>query len=186
MCVCVCIAVFVFARESNQCQLVKDFHEPLPRWIQEWHLSQEEQRELLALIIDALLITRNNLLSLKLVVRFLDTFRAAAAAAAGPLSLSEAAHTLALGGLKTAIRSPVNAFVDRNQLLEVVLKLKLYEGEDAAAAAAASPAKLLLALLTILCQENPLHVKHQHACNIVIIISPACSCFPIMWNLLIN
>ena len=105
-------SIFTYAIASGQTALVHSYHKRVVEWATEWSLPVLEKRNLYLLVSQVLEANKEPSLALSFFVLYLSCFGKDA-------TLPAEAQSLAITAVKSAIKSPVTSFGDRNSLLEV-------------------------------------------------------------------
>ena len=105
-------AILKYAISSGQAALVQSYHKRVVAWVEDWALPVVDKRNLYLLVSEVLEANKEPSLALSFFILYLSGFGKDAA-------LPAEAHALAITAVKSAVKSPVTSFADRNSLLEV-------------------------------------------------------------------
>jgi translation initiation factor 3 subunit M len=106
------ISIFKYAIDTNQTNVVSAYYNRVDGWIKAWDLSIEQRRQLYLLVSTALGKSGHISLCLNFQIRFFETF------ADGQFPAD--VLPLAINTVVSAIKSHIDAFNDRNTIIECV------------------------------------------------------------------
>ncbi len=106
------LAIFTYANSTQQTGLISHFYAKYDEWLASWGISADQQRTLLKSVAQALEKDGQHSVALRALTRYLKTYSGAA-------QLPAEVEALTVNAVLHAINSPLAAFGDRTQVLEV-------------------------------------------------------------------
>jgi translation initiation factor 3 subunit M len=106
------ISIFKYAIETKQTNFVSSYHNRIDGWVKSWNLTIEQKRQLYLLVSSSLGKSGHTSLCLNFQIRYFETF------ADGQFPAD--VLPLAINTVVSAIKSHIDAFNDRNTIIECV------------------------------------------------------------------